>query len=547
MATHRLPSRDVLAAHLAAGWSNQQIADHYRVTRAAVDSARVRWGMAGRRWHRDALPERAAPTSDAAAPRARAGSVAIYARQSEDRAGDGAAVERQVAACRALAHQLGLPDEVSVYIDNDLSASTGIDRPAYTALLDALRAGLHDTLLVWHNDRLHRRPIELEEFIRVADARRIQIKTVQAGEIDMSTPTGRMVARIVGAMARQEVEHKGARRQAANLQRAMAGRHYSSTRGFGYGRTEWIEGRPHYLDRDTVNHREARAIRAAYRALLAGRTSRSIWRSWNTRGLLTPKGNYWDGTTFRNSLKRPALAGLVVYQGQVLDGVPARWPAIVTHEQWEAITALFADPRRHTAMTRCKSLCTGIALCPCGAPLRAGVNLFQHRKRRVRFPIYKCLQPGTGHVSILRSNLDAAVRAAAIAALADFQTTTARMPERTELIALLTNLYRDLGQANDKEHRLATAIADGTITRDGARRTARQIHTARTATLQAISDAQLLGRPDRPNQTRPRSDTRGFDDLPIETQRTLIRSLLQIEVRRYQPGVDRICIRPRGK
>jgi DNA invertase Pin-like site-specific DNA recombinase len=275
---------------------------------------------------------------------------AIYARQSLDRDGAGLAIDRQVADCRALAARVGLPPPGVVYADNDISASGGRRRPAYEQLIDDLRDGAYQTLIIWHNDRLHRRPAELEAFIAVAEDVGLHILTVQAGDLDLSTPSGRMVARILGAAARQEVEHKGARRARAIRQRAEDGHHYGATRGFGYGRTViGPNGRSHDVDLDQLNPREANAIRAASRAILCGTPTTTIWRHWNTSGLLTPKGNPWTGSAFRNSLLRPAIAGLVVYRGEILPEVPARWPPIVTAPTWQALGRFFADPSRYTA------------------------------------------------------------------------------------------------------------------------------------------------------------------------------------------------------
>src|SRR5579859_3694494 len=257
---------------------------------------------------------------------------AIYARQSLDREGAGLAIARQVEDCRQLAQRLGIAGEPVVYADNDLSATRGRPRPGYDDLLAALRDGRHETLLVWHNDRLHRRPVELEQFIAIAEAVQLSVHAVQAGELDLSTPTGRMVARIVGAVARHEVEHKGARRQRSNLQRAQRGLHRGSTRGFGYGRTVVVDGVRHDRDHLRINRREAAAIRDAARRVCAGESTTSIWRSWNDAGLRTPKGNLWQASTFAHTMKRPALAGLVRYRGQVLEGARAVAPAIITIE-----------------------------------------------------------------------------------------------------------------------------------------------------------------------------------------------------------------------
>ncbi|WP_234384634.1 recombinase family protein [Streptomyces sp. MMG1121] len=61
-------------------------------------------------------------------------------------------------------------------------------------------------------DRLTRSPRELEDVIDLADRQGVELAVV-SGEIDLATPTGRMVARMLGAAARHEAEHKPERRQ----------------------------------------------------------------------------------------------------------------------------------------------------------------------------------------------------------------------------------------------------------------------------------------------------------------------------------------------
>ena len=87
--------------------------------------------------------------------------TAVYARISSD---DGTAlgVTRQVEDCHSLAASLGW--EVGEdYIDNDVSAYSGKKRPAYERMLRDLSDGFCDAVLVYHADRLTRRPIELEQ------------------------------------------------------------------------------------------------------------------------------------------------------------------------------------------------------------------------------------------------------------------------------------------------------------------------------------------------------------------------------------------------
>src|SRR4051794_12065400 len=91
-------------------------------------------------------------------------STAIYARISADHEQRALGVARQVEECARLAEQRGWPVGAE-YIDNDISAYSGKRRPGYEQMLDDLKAGLHDAVIVWHQDRLTRTPRELEDFV----------------------------------------------------------------------------------------------------------------------------------------------------------------------------------------------------------------------------------------------------------------------------------------------------------------------------------------------------------------------------------------------
>lgn len=92
------------------------------------------------------------------------------------------------------------------YVDTDLSASTaGVRRSRYEALLADIE---HDQVdaVAYHLDRLTRRAAERERFVTLVEAAGVQVATVAAGELDLSTVSERMTARIVGAVAQAESE-----------------------------------------------------------------------------------------------------------------------------------------------------------------------------------------------------------------------------------------------------------------------------------------------------------------------------------------------------
>src|SRR5215469_2991704 len=162
-------------------------------------------------------------------------SAAIYVRISQDRGGAGLGVERQELESRALADRLEWTI-TKVYCDNDMSAFSGRRRPDYEAMLADIEAGLINAVIAWHPDRLHRRAAELERYIGVCETHGVANQTVTAGMWDLSSPSGRMVARQLGAVAAYESEHKSERLRSARVQQARNGRHHGGIRPYGYAR-----------------------------------------------------------------------------------------------------------------------------------------------------------------------------------------------------------------------------------------------------------------------------------------------------------------------
>lgn len=287
--------------------------------------------------------------------------VAIYVRISLDRTGAGLGVERQEEDCRELAQRQGWT-VVEVFSDNDISAYSGRRRPAYEQLLAAVEAGEVDAVVAWHTDRLHRSPAELERYIAVCDARGVPTATVRSGTLDLTTATGRMTARVVGAVSRMESEQKSERLRSQRKQVMANGGWIGGRRPFGYE-----------ADGMTVHPVEGPAVADAIRRALAGESMRSIAREWNDRGLLTTTGATWYGANLIQVLMRPRNAGLVGNRRQVL-GV-ARWEPLIDRDTWEAFRAMVTDPSRlsHRGNTSIKLLGSYLFRCArCDQPMRSG-------------------------------------------------------------------------------------------------------------------------------------------------------------------------------
>jgi site-specific DNA recombinase len=326
--------------------------------------------------------------------------AAIYARISDDREGSGLGVARQEHDCRELCARRGF-DVVEVLIDNDMSAYRSKPRPGYRQLVDLVKAGTIEVIVVWHNDRLTRSPRELEDLIDFVEATGVTIATVTAGDYDLSTPTGRMVARIVGATARQESEHKSERNRRKARELAEAGKLTGGgTRPFGYDD-----------DRITIREDEAELIREAIGKVLdGGEGIRAIARDWHDRGIVTPTGKTWKLGPLRRLLRSARISGRKEHHGVIVG--PAIWPAIITPARSDRVRAILGITRARRVPR--KYLLTGLAVCGrCGTKLVA-------RPRQNGTRCYVCPgrpDPGCGKIRVLAEPLEALVAETTIVAL----------------------------------------------------------------------------------------------------------------------------------
>jgi site-specific DNA recombinase len=373
----------------------------------------------------------------------------IYTRVSSDKTGERAAVERQEQDCQKLAKRLGW-DVVAVYSDPDVSAYSGKLRVDYRRMLDDIRGGRIDGIIAWHPDRLHRRAAELEGFISVAESHDLQIQTVQAGNYDLSTPAGRMVARMLGAAAQNEVENIRARVKRKKEQMAEEGKFRGGPRPFGFE-----------PDGKTVRESEAQVIRELADAVLAGRSLNSLSRELNERGIKPatmkrkdarePK-KYGDGLpmfwrygSVRDLLIRPRNAGILAHglpgnKGPDLVEVKKdAYPAILSEDKYRAIVAILTDSSRRTNVTNERAhLGSGLYHCGvCGAPLRASRHTGEHSRggtsnpRRSMRPLYRCgVSP---HLTISEEETDAYVLETVAAMIRDPRVIAAMAPETADL------------------------------------------------------------------------------------------------------------------
>ncbi|MGN6169713.1 MAG: recombinase family protein [Solirubrobacteraceae bacterium] len=445
----------------------------------------------------------------------------IYARISEDRDETQAGVGRQVEDCERLAGIRGWK-VVERYVDNDLSAYRGNKRPEYRRMLEDIGARRLDAVIVYHQDRLHRQPRELEEFFDACDAAGLTQLASVSGDIDLSTHDGRLKARILGAVARNQSDAASRRLQRKALQLAQEGGVAGGgTRPFGFE-----------ADFATVREPEAEIIRELAERLIAGETLRTLCKDLHERGIRTPTARPWSPTPLRRMLRSARISGQREHRGEIVAG--AQWPAIITPEQTRSIRTLVDDPARRAARPARTYLLRGLLRCAvCEAPLVARPR--GDGERRYICPHGPGL-PGKGCVYALAEPLEEFVVEAVLWQLDS--------PELAEAIRgnghrPVTDWDRQIDGAQTKLDELAGAYAGGAIS-------LREWLVAREPLQQQLDVARRRSAQDGQVEVLAeyvgRSGTlrKRWPDLGFDRQRAILAAVLaEVLVRPGRPGFNR--------
>ncbi|MGH9032854.1 MAG: recombinase family protein [Acidimicrobiia bacterium] len=439
----------------------------------------------------------------------------VYARISRDD-GQALGVKRQEADCRTLCERRGW-EVVDAYQDNDRSAYDGTARPEFDRLVADLRSRRVDAIAVWHPDRLTRSPRELEDLVDLIETCGAAVATVTAGDYDLATPTGRMTARIVGATARQESEHKAERIKRKKDELAERGRPGGGSRRFGY--------RPGNME---IDEDEAAELCDAAKRVLAGETLTAIATDWNARAVLPPqKGKAWTVGGIKRVLTRPSQAGLRVHRGEVVG--EAAWPAVLDRATHERLRALLLDPNRAHRPNR-PHLLTGIARCA-----ECGARLVRNGGGNKSYTVWRCYpipgREGCGKVNVSAARLEELVTEALLLRLDTPALAKALRAPRAdhdddEAIATIADVDARLDE-------LATMYADGEISR-AELLTARRRLTERRENAQrhlaATTSSDALAEFAEPGALRA-----AWPTLDIDRQRAVLAAVVdEVRVRSAQ-------------
>ena len=339
-----------------------------------------------------------------------------------------------------------------ILCDNNLSAwkSDG-KRAGWNRLVQRLTSGESKGVQVWHTDRLMRNPWDLETLIRHADSGYLIASCF--GEYDLTNPDHRFTLRILTGAACRESDGTSRRMRRRMQEVRERGAWHGGRRPFGFpgienGRETTSEGA----------EAERAAIRWAAEQIIAGARLAEVAREFERRGFRMRSGNPHRGEHVRQILSSPHVAGLAAHKGTVIGRLANVEPAL-DEATWRRVGAIFAGRSAGRPRGSEHYPLSGVMTCAdCGSVLSGRTD---SRANGTSTRKYAC-SPTTGrggHVVIVATPVEVAVRDAVLRALAD----PSRVEVAAALSARMSAARQALTAAREQLEALASRVASGML------------------------------------------------------------------------------------
>lgn len=275
--------------------------------------------------------------------------TALYLRVStEAQADEGYSLAAQAEKLEAYCRMKGI-SRFTRYVDGGFSGSS-LNRPAVTQLIDCIRNGEVERVVVYKLDRLSRSQKDTLYLIEDVFAPH-SVDFVSINEnIDTGTPYGRAMIGILSAFAQLERENIFLRTRMGMVERVRQGFWPGGGKipfGYDYDPAKGI----------LVPNSDADTVREIYARYLSGESAGSIARALGLK----------YEHLVRQILDRESNTGVIIYKGE---RYPGRHEPLIDRETWLRAQRRLHRPNRPRAAESGKLL-TGLLVCGhCGAKMR---------------------------------------------------------------------------------------------------------------------------------------------------------------------------------
>lgn len=218
------------------------------------------------------------------------------------------------------------------YVDEGISAKD-TERPQLKQMIEHIKQGMIDTVLVYKLDRLTRSVLDLYKLLETFDEYNCAFKS--ATEVyDTTNAMGRLFITLVAALAQWERENLAERVRMGQIEKARQGE-YSAKAPFGFDKKD---------NRLIINEKEKETVMWMVNKARDGYSIRQISNEMNDKGLKPIRGYKWHIRTILDILSNPAIYGAVKWNDEITENAHE---GIITKEEYIELSNVLTSRQNH--------------------------------------------------------------------------------------------------------------------------------------------------------------------------------------------------------
>lgn len=231
----------------------------------------------------------------------------IYIRVStEEQALHGFSIRAQEEKLKYFAEKIKGWNVYDVYTDEGISGKNIVNRPEINRMINDIKKGVINNVLVFKIDRLTRSTKDLIELVEFFNNNNCDFNSLSES-IDTSTATGRMFIKIIGIFAEFERENIAERVSIGIERKAKEGYSIcSSCAPYGYNRLKGCKNL-------SVNEEEAKVVVKIFSMFMKNNSLSEIVKYLNDNNIKSKKNKRWCYKSVQQILKNSTYIGKVRY------------------------------------------------------------------------------------------------------------------------------------------------------------------------------------------------------------------------------------------
>lgn len=241
---------------------------------------------------------------DAAAKETKKLRVAAYARVSTDSADQLVSLDAQKEHYEQVIKNCPNWEFAGLYYDEGVSGTKMAKRDGLLRMLADCERGLIDYILVKSISRFSRNTVESVETVRRLSAMGIYI-FFEKENIDTGKMEGELMLSIMSSLAEDESRSLSENNKWSIQKRFQNGTYVIGTPAYGYKNAE---------GKMVIDEEKAEVVRRIFDSVLEGKSSGTIAKELNAKGIPTARGVQWRGSVITAMIRNETYTGVAVFQ-----------------------------------------------------------------------------------------------------------------------------------------------------------------------------------------------------------------------------------------